>query len=270
MTTKVELRNGLIASRPTRADADAHDLAADLIRQTGRFDVAKMVEREHAAGVRFGPFHRAWLLERAPEKVRRQLELAAKHPHIVGMPEAQFTGFEGQVSGPPASFTAVTASATETNLWTPAIWTPIPANSMMAGKIYKTSFGGVFSTTATQGTLTFTPRLGVSATPASNVTLGASNAVAWAASLTGAAWYGELTAICRAVGLAASGATFTGNGMAVTQGAAAATATMFVMGGTVPTTIDNTATSGMIVSATISVASQSITAQWVAPVRSYN
>jgi hypothetical protein len=268
---RVELdRNGRIASRPDRGSGDAHDLVADLIRDHGRLDYRAIAEREQANGVRFGPFHRAMLLERAPEKVRRLLELAALRPDLVGMPEALFTGPEGQASGPPSSFTAVSASATEGNLWTPAIWTPIPANSMMAGKIYKVSYGGIFTTTATQGTLTFTPRLGQSSTPASNVTLGASNAVAWAASLTNAAFYGELTAVCRSLGLAASGATFVGNGIAFTQGAAAATATAFVYGGSVPATVDNTAASGMIVSATISVASQSIQAQWVTPVRSYN
>jgi hypothetical protein len=45
---------------------------------------------------------------------------------------------------------------------------------------------------------------------------------------------------------------------------------MYVMGGTVATTIDSTAASGLIVSLTISVASQSYTCQWVTPVRSYN
>ena len=65
---------------------------------------------------------------------------------------------------PPASFTPVANSASETNLWTPAIWTPIPANDMRAGKIYKLSFGGIISTTGTP-TIIFTPRCGQSTTP---------------------------------------------------------------------------------------------------------
>jgi len=243
------------------------EIAPDTIR---RLTIDDLIEREQDSGVPFGPFHRSWLLERAPEKVRRQLELAAKHPDMVGMPAPSFTGLEGQTVANPSSFTAVTASATETNLWVPAIWTPIPANSMYAGKIYNIKFGGVFTSTATQGLLTWTPRAGQSATPSSNVTLGASNVTAPPASLTGQAWYGEFTLTVRALGLAASGATVTGNGFVVVQGAAAATGIVYVIGGAVPTSIDNTAASGMIVSLTISVASQSYTCQWVTPVRSYN
>jgi hypothetical protein len=230
--------------------------------------VEDIIDREITAGQPFGPFHRRWLLERAPEKVRRNLDLAAKRPDLVGMPASQFTGPEGAVSANPSSFTSVTASATDTNLWVPSIWTPIPANSARAGGVYNIKFGGVFTSTATQGVLTWTPRYGQSATVATNPTLGASNATAPAASLTGAAWYGEFTATIRALGLAAAGGTITGNGFVVTQGAAAATGTMYVLGGTVPTAFDNTAASGLVVSLTISVASQSYTCQWVTPVRS--
>lgn len=235
-----------------------------------KLTIDDIVERELDAGVKCGPFHRLWLLERAPEKVKRQLELARRFPEIVGMPESQYTGPEGVAAMAPTNFTAVTASATETNLWVPSLWTPIPAGTMIAGKGYQIKAGGVFTTTATQGTLTWTPRMGVSATPSSNATLGASNAVAWAASLNPGAWYAELTVTARALGLAASGATFAGNGFAITQGAAAATATMFVFGGTKPANVDNTAQSGMVLSVTISVASQSIQADWVTPVRSIN
>lgn len=227
-----------------------------------------VVERERDAGMRLGPLERLWLLERkAPTEVRRLLERARQVPSIVGARQ----GFASMDVNdfPPTNFTAVTASATETNLWTPAIWSPIPANDMRAGKCYKVSFGGVYTSTGTQGVLTFTPRAGQSGTPASNVTLGASNATAPAASLTGAAWYGEFTMGIRSLGLAASGATATGNGFALVQGAAAATGINYVMGGAVPTTVDNTAASGLIVSLTISVASQSYQANWVV-MRSYN
>jgi hypothetical protein len=235
-----------------------------------RRSISDLIDLEREAGQPFGPFHREWLLERAPERVRRNLELAAKYPHLVGMPASQFTGTEGQVAANPSSFTAVTASATETNLWVPSIWTPIPANTMQAGRVYNIKCGGVFTTTATQGTLKITPRCGQSATPASNVDLGATEAFTWRASLTAKAWYAEFTLVIRALGLAASGATGTGNGYVFTSGTAGNYADDAVMGGTVATTIDNTANSGLILSATISVASQSITCQWVTPVRSLN
>jgi hypothetical protein len=226
--------------------------------------VSEYVDREHEAGIRFGPFHRYWLLNQphVPERIRRQLELAAKHPHLVGMPRQGFTAMDAN-DFPPTSFTAVTASATESNLWTPNIWSPIPANDMRAGKVYKVMFGGIFTSTATQGVLTFTARAGQSATPASNVLLGASNATAPPASLTAAPFMGEFTLGIRSLGLAASGATGVGHGFVHVQGAAAATGVDYVMGGTVATTLDNTAATGLIVSITISVASQSYTCQWV-------
>ncbi len=244
------------------------DHGLDLEKLAQKFDPKVIIEREQAAGVLFGPFHRSWLLARAPEKVRRMLEKATLHPELVGMPASQYTGPEGQVSANPSSFTAVTAATTDTNLWVPAIWTPIPANSARAGGLYNIKFGGVFTSTATPGVLTWTPRYGQSATVATNPTLGASNATAPAASLTAQAWYGEFTATIRALGLAAAGGSITGNGFVVTQGAAAATGTMYVLGGTVAAAFDNTAASGLIVSLLISVASQSYTAQWVSPVRS--
>jgi hypothetical protein len=239
-----------------------------LARDAQRLTREDIIEREQAAGQPFGPFHRSWLLDKSPEAVRRNLKLAAERPYLINA-DAGYAALEGQNSAPPASFAAVTASATETNLWTPAIWTPIPANSMRAGKVYRIAFGGVFTSTATQGVLTFTPRVGQSGTPATNVTLGASNVTAPAASLTAQAWYGEFTMVVRAIGVAAAGATVTGNGFVLTQGAAAATGTVYVMGGAVPTTADNTAASGIIVSLTISVASQSYTCQWVTPVLSH-
>lgn len=226
--------------------------------------VSEYVEREHAEGVFFGPFHRYWLLHnpRVPEKVRRQLELAAKRPDLVGMPRQ---GFEAMDSNdfPPASFTAVTASATETNLWTPNIWTPIPANDMRSGKSYILSFGGIYTSTATPGVITWTLRVGQSATPTSNVLLGASNSTAPPASLTNAPFYGQAEVGIRTIGIAASGATGVGHMFVHVQGAAAASAIDYIAGGTVATTIDNTAATGLVVSITISVASQSYTCQWV-------
>jgi len=229
--------------------------------------VGDIIAKEQENGQQFGSFHRNWLLKRAPNSVREYQRLGSIFSGLK-MADASFSAVEGQASAIPTSATAVTASATETQLWVPAIWTPIPANSTRAGKVFKIAFGGVFTSTATQGVLTWTPRYGVSATVATNPTLGASNATAPAASLTTQAWYGEFYATIRALGLAAAGGTITGNGMVVTQGAAAATGTLYVMGGTVAAAFDNTAISGLIMNLTISVASQSYTCQWVTPVHS--
>ena len=219
-----------------------------------------IARRELANGV-FGPFCvRKWM-DKAPDHVKRDLEHARKFPNI-------YCGRQGFNSMdcndfPPTSFNAVSASATETNLWTPAIWSSIPANDMRAGKVYKVCFGGIFSSTSSPGTITFTARAGQSSTPGSNVSLGASNATAPPASLTNAPFYGEFTLGIRSLGLAASGAIGVGAGFVHVQGAAATTAVDYLMGGTVPTSIDNTAASGLIVSLTISVSSQSYQCQWV-------
>lgn len=233
------------------------------------YSLEELVDKEHEAGKQFGPMHRQWLLNqpRVPERIRKNLTLAKLYPNVVGTRQ----GFSGMDVNdfPPTNFTAVTTSSTETNLWTPAIWTPIPANDMRAGKVYKVSFGGIFSTNSTASTSIWTPRAGQSSTPATNVTLGASNTTAPPVSLSAQAWYGEFTMGVRSIGLAASGATVTGNGFVVIQGAAAATGVMYVMGGAIPTTIDNTAASGLVVSLTISVTGQSYTCEWVV-LRSYN
>jgi hypothetical protein len=139
----------------------------------------------------------------------------------------------------------------------------IPALDIQVGKFYKAAFGGVYTSTGTQGVLTWVPRAGTSGTPASNSTFGASNATAPAASLTGAAWYGEFSFGCYAVDLARTAISLRGQGFVVVQGAAAATGIMYVNGGTNITNNNNKAATGFVVDLTISVASQSYTCQWV-------
>jgi hypothetical protein len=224
-----------------------------------------LIDKERESGLCCGPFERSLLLERAPERARRYLLKALEFPTIVNMPMSPFTGpGEGQPVGPPASFTSINTTNVETNLWTPAIWTPIPANTMYAGKLYKVSYGGIFSTSSVAPTSTWTPRAGQSSTPASNVTLGASTATTMIASLASVPFYGEFTLVIRALGLAASGATGTGNGFVVIGGITTAAGIVQSMGAAVPTTIDNTTASGLIVSQTwgTNAAANTLTCQW--------
>lgn len=232
-----------------------------------RFDVEDMIARERDSFQPLGPFHRKWLLDRrSPERVRRLLEKGRQHPEVVGGRQ----GFASMdvADFPPTNFTAVTANATATALWTQTVWTPVPAGDMKQGKVYKLSFGGVFTTTGTQGTNTWTPAEGTSATLASNHSLGASGAVAPAASIVAGPWYGEFTLGIRAQDIALTAITGTGNGFVVT-GAGTATGTMYPMGGTVPTNLSNAAATALGVWLTISVASQSYQCNW-AVLRSYN
>jgi len=163
----------------------------------------------------------------------------------------------------PASHTAYASSTTETNLWNPALWTPINAFDPVPGKAYLLRAGGIISTTATP-TITFTPRWGQSATPASNVSLGASIALTTGTGLASVPWYAEFLFGFRQLGIAAAGSTGTGNGF-VTLGGPAATASQTVaIGATVPTNLDHTTAQGLILSATwgTNSASNTITAQW--------
>jgi hypothetical protein len=163
---------------------------------------------------------------------------------------------------PPASHTAVGNTVTRTNLWVPGIWTPIPALDVRAGKTYHLRCGGIISATAAP-TIIFNPTFGSSTTPGSNVALGASTTFA-VGTVTNAAWYAEFIVGFRQIGVAASGATATGNGIVVISGAAAAISQVVVIGSTVPTNIDQTTTQGMCLDVTWGTAAvgNTITAQW--------
>lgn len=235
------------------------------------FSLDELIDKERES-LRCGPFERSWLLERAPERARRYLEKGKQFPDIFNMANSAFNSpGEGQPVAPPSSFTPVATTNSETNLWTPAIWTPVAANTLYAGKVMKVSYGGIFSTSSAAPTSTWTPRSGQSSTPGSNVTLGATTATTMIASLSNVPFYGEFTLAIRALGLAASGATGTGNGFVVLGGLTVAAGIVQSMGATVATTIDNTSNSGLIVSQTwgTSAAANTLTCQWTF-LRSFN
>jgi hypothetical protein len=217
----------------------------------------------------FGPCWQAKHLSRAPERVRRNLELAKKFPHLINGRQ----GFASMdvADFPVVAFTAVTANNTDTNLFSTGIYTTIPAADMRAGKVYKASFGGVYTSTGTQGALTWTPRIGTSATPASNVTMGPSGAIVPTASITAGPWFGEFTfGITSLVSLALTAIAGNGNGFVTTGVPSGATAgIIYPWGGTLATTISNAAATFFFPSLLISVASQSYTPNW-AVIRSYN
>jgi hypothetical protein len=185
------------------------------------------------------------------------------------MARQTFTG--GDIVGaPPASHTPVANTVTRTNLWVPALWTPIPALDMQPGKLYELLCGGVYSTTATP-TIIVNPTLGTSATPSSNAALGASRTTALPSSVTAASWFGRFVLAVRALGIAAAGATVTGNGQMSFQGAAAGLDVDLGIGGTVLATADHTINQGLLLDVTWGAASASntIAAQWTS-LRSLN
>lgn len=179
------------------------------------------------------------------------------------MSRQTFTGVDGP-DAPPSSFTAVASTTSETNLWTPALWTPIPAYDMKPGKVYHLRGGGTYTTTSTP-TIIFTPRFGTSATPGSNTSLGASNTITLNTIGSAKNWHMDFYLVVRSLGLAASGATIVGNGaMYLDNGVSTAAGIVIPMGGTVVTTADHTTAQGLIVSATwgTSNASNSIQCTW--------
>ncbi len=230
----------------------------------------EIIDHEKSEMGGFGAFERWVLMERSPERVHRLLAKGRQQPSIVAA-NSQFAGVVGQTSANPASFTAVSTNV-ETNLWVPSIWTPIPANDMQTGKVYEHKSGGIFGTSSAAPTHVWTPRVGQSATPSSNIAMGATTASTMIASLSAVPWYSQFTFVIRALGLAASGATATGNGFVVIGGITTATGVVQSMGTTIPTTVDNTAATGYILSSTwgTNQASNTLQCQWVTPVISYN
>lgn len=164
---------------------------------------------------------------------------------------------------PPASHTAVANTTTRTNLWAPALWTPIGAYDPKPGKAYILRCGGIISTTGTP-TIIFNPTFGQSATPASNLALGVAATITLGSALSGVPWYAEFVLGFRQIGIAASGATATGNGYVLIGNGGAQPFT--AMGGTVVTTADHTTAQGLVLDVTWGAASASntITAQWTA------
>lgn len=211
----------------------------------------EMIEKERDVGVRFGPAYRHWLIHKddTPSQVRRYLQLAAQHPHLVCGKQSFMTT---EAEGPRANGTALVATTIEA-LWSAALYTPIPANSMWEGKTFFLRAGGIMSFAAT-GTLTITPNVG---TATGGATLGASIGRTSPGTTTNAPWMLEGIFVCRTIG---SSGTIIGTGTYNTNGTA--TLDVAVAFGGTSATIDTTAASGITIGKTLSVAG-SVTTQYV-------
>ncbi len=151
---------------------------------------------------------------------------------------------------------AITAT-TETLLWPTALFTPIAVGDIRAGKVYKVTAGGIY-TSSSSGTLVITPRIGTSI---SGITLGANTAVNVPVSLTNVPWFLELMVVIRTVGLAGTNSTAIGAGKFVGSGAGTVgTALAFAFGGT-SASFDASIAQGIAVGWTLSVPG-SCTPQW--------
>jgi len=208
--------------------------------------IEDVIEREIAAGIMFGPFHRKWLLGRAPERVHRLLELGRQHPEL-RMVRQGFAAMDiNDVNT--ADFNARNTFTTEVNLLGGDIngapsqalinqFCAIPANDARAGKVYKVIFGGVHSTTGTP-TLIFTPRWGSHITIATNISLGVSQTLTTGSAVSAQPFYGEFLFAIRTAPPGASLGTGKGHGY-VAIGTSTTAATVVTMGKTAAT-IDTT------------------------------
>jgi hypothetical protein len=180
-----------------------------------RCSVEDVIERELADGFAMGPFHRHWLMERAPEKVRRNLELAKKYPHIVNARQG-FASMDAN-DGATASFAAINTTTTETSLVgntqaTINQFCALAVADARAGKVYKVNAYGAWGNTGTP-TIIWTPRWGTSTTQATNVTLGASATLTTITGITALPWYLEFIGTVLTSPPGATTATFKGRGI---------------------------------------------------------
>ena len=160
----------------------------------------------------------------------------------------------------PAATTGVTA---ETNLYTPATttnadWALIPQgpNGFKSPQTWICYYGGSITSSASGQTCAFTFRIGTSATPSSNQSLGATGAIALGATISNALWQGWtiFTVLTPGTGATAIG-TSTVN---VGQQAGAATSTNTGMAGNTTATFDATLQQGFVISVTPSATGVSV------------
>ena len=140
----------------------------------------------------------------------------------------------------------------------PTLYTGIAANEAYAGKVWQLTCGGIMSWAAT-GTLTLTPRLGLTV---GGITMGVSVvALTTPGATTNHAWQARFTFVCRTLGLAGANSTFVGTGMFHSSGIGTlGTGTTQSCGGTVATA-DATIATGLWLGKTLTVAG-SITTQY--------
>jgi hypothetical protein len=145
----------------------------------------------------------------------------------------------------PVSETALTLSATEQGLIPAAhipVYTPLPINGILAPQAYRFVLAGVFTSVATSGTLTLTPRIGNANTSPS---LGASAAQTLTASLTNGQFHivGDVT--IRSIGLPGANSTAIATCRAVANSAVGGAVTSWLWGtGATAVSFDSTIAAG--------------------------
>jgi hypothetical protein len=168
---------------------------------------------------------------------------------VNGEPVALEGVYAGLNAYPPAGdLAAVTLGATENGFWSSSLFTPIPANGILAPEAYRIAATGNLTTPAGTQTMTITPRMG---TTNAGITLGASAALSLTASITASFWYivGDLT--MRSVGAPGANSTAIGLFHFVGTNAAGAGAVSYnIIFGQTVATFDASVASGLWIGAT--------------------
>src|SRR5262245_33966660 len=165
----------------------------------------------------------------------------------------------GDIMTEPASSDFATITATTETVLIPTVWTPIPAMEPRAGKVYELLVGGT-CTTGTAGTLTITPRYG---TTISGVSIGASPAQNYVASVTTAPFIFRYYLVIRSIGQAGTNSVVYGSGEWSAGGAVgtAASSTAVLCSGTTTASVDTSIASALWIGITFSVA-PSVIPRW--------
>jgi hypothetical protein len=188
----------------------------------------------------------AWLIRKARGSRGRNWKLINGRIAASGVPVATEGTYGGLQAYPlPASATGLTLSATEQGLVPAAyipVYTPLPINALLGPQAYRWVIAGIFTSVATSGTLTITPRLGNANTSPS---LGASAAQTLTASLTNGQVFimGDVTV--RSIGLPGANSTAIGTFHMMANSAVGGAATTWLWGtGTTAIGFDSTIAAG--------------------------
>jgi hypothetical protein len=185
----------------------------------------------------------AWLIRSG----RRDWKLINGRIVGSGSPTAMAEGTYGALAAYPlpVSEAGLTLSATEQGLVPSAhipVYAPLPINGILAPQAYRFVLTGIFTSVATSGTLTITPRIGNANTSPS---LGASAAQTLTASLTNGqfAIKGDIT--IRTIGLPGANSTAIGTFQAFANSTVGGAVTSWLWGtGTTAVSFDSTITAG--------------------------
>jgi len=166
---------------------------------------------------------------------------------------------------PPGLADILTWSTVTTDglLWPVATNSPINANDAKPGKWYHVTAGGIITLPASTGSVTLTPRMGLTAGSSS---MGASGAQFSPGATTNRPWRLTLDVLCRAVSISGgANSTFIGWGQFVTQGVLTTAGASFVIpfGGTAVATVDVGVATGIGVTMIWGTTAGSITTQFV-------